>query len=252
VNDFKVIRDILKPYDAKLLRRDSSSSPRIRLRQAEKSSIPEAPETDFVRLQSLIGAKLRWGEPSMRTGTVSAICVLFSLICSPHPAAAQSTPSNPSVPKAPLQMLPAPATLFELPRGAETRSVPLRTDSTNGPTNPPQSWNLLAQQNRSNVDQLWSFKKGILPQIEATRCGHIVIFQAPNMDSDMIQDVPQEFSGNMPTFEGLPPCCRDFRPAVVPRNFPGLMPIPPRAPLVAPGRTPPVPNLGMRLNNLRP
>ena len=188
----------------------------------------------------------------MRTGTVSAISVLLISICSPHPATAQSNASSPSMPQTSPLKAAGPARLVELSKGAEIRSVPLRTDSTNGPTNPPQSWNLLAQQNRSSVDQLWSFKKGILPQLEATRCGHIVIFQAPNMDSDMIQDVPQEFSGNMPTFEGLPPCCRDFRPAVVPRNFPGLMPIPPRAPLVAPGRTPPVPNLGMRLNNLRP
>src|SRR6266516_3165239 len=63
-----------------------------------------------------------------------------------------------------------PARLVELPKDSETRSAPLGIDSTNGPTNSPQSWNLLAQQNRSNVDQLWSFKKGILPQLEATRC----------------------------------------------------------------------------------
>jgi hypothetical protein len=149
------------------------------------------------------------------------------------------------------QKAAGPARLVELPKDSETGSAPLGIDSTNGPTNPPQSWNLLAQQNRSNVDQLWSFKKGILPQLEATRCGHIVIFQAPNMDSEMIQDVPQEFSSNMPTFEGLPPCCRDFRAAIVPRTFHGLMPIPPTAPFVGPGIAP-TPNLGMRLNSPRP
>ena len=106
----------------------------------------------------------------MRTGTVSAISVLLISICSPHPATAQSNASSPSMPQTSPQKAAGPARLVELPKGAEIRSVPLRTDSTNGPTNPPQSWNLLAQQNRSNVDQLWSFKKGILPQLEATRC----------------------------------------------------------------------------------
>lgn len=187
----------------------------------------------------------------MRTRTVSALCFSVSLICSPLPVAAQSNTASPSMPQASPQKAAGPARLVELPRDSETASAPLRIDSINGPTNPPQSWNVLAQQNRSNVDQLWSFKNGILPQLEATWCGHIVIFQAPNIDSEMIQDVPQEFSSNMPLFEGLPPCCRDFHTTIVPRNFHGLMPIPPRAPFVAPGKTPPAPNLGMWLNNLR-
>src|SRR5437016_4393798 len=144
-----------------------------------------------------------------------------------------------------------PARLVELPKDSETRSAPLGIDSTNGPTNPPQSWNLLAQQNRSNVDQLWSFKKGILPQLEATQCGHIVVLQAPNLDTKIMKEVPREFNSNMPMFEGLPPCCRDFRAAIVPRTFHGLMPIPPTAPFVGPGIAP-TPNLGMRLNSPRP
>jgi hypothetical protein len=188
----------------------------------------------------------------MRTGTVSAICVLLISICSPHPATAQSNASSPSMPQTPPQKAAGPARLVELPKGAEIRSVPLRTDSTNGPTNPPQPWNLLAQQYTSNVDQLWPFKKGILPQLEATRCGHIVVFQAPNMDSEMIQDVPQEFSSNMPTLEGLPPCFRDSRTAMVSRDPRRLAPIPPSAPFVAPARIQPTPNPRIRLNNPQP
>src|SRR6266699_3617387 len=105
----------------------------------------------------------------MRTGTVSAISVLLISICSPHPATAQSNASSPSMPQTSPQKAAGPARLVELPKGAEIRSVPLRTDSTNGPTNPPQSWNLLAQQNRSSVDQLWSFKNGILPLLADAR-----------------------------------------------------------------------------------
>src|SRR5438046_10237278 len=105
----------------------------------------------------------------MRTGTVSAISVLLISICSPHPATAQSNASSPSMPQTSPQKAAGPARLVELPKGAEIRSVPLRTDSTNGPTNPPQSWNLLAKQKRSSVDQLWSCKTEILQQLDAIR-----------------------------------------------------------------------------------
>jgi hypothetical protein len=188
----------------------------------------------------------------MRTRTVSAFCFSVSLICSPLPVAAQSNPPSPSMPQTSPQKAAGPARLVELPKDSETGSAPLGIDSTNGPTNPSQSWNLLAQQNRSNVDQLWSFKKGILPQTEATRCGHIVIFRAPNMDSEMIQDVPQEFSSDMPSFEGLPPCFRDSRTAMVFRDLRRLVPIPPSAPFVAPARIQPTLNPRIRLNSPQP
>src|SRR5947207_13472094 len=108
----------------------------------------------------------------MRTGTVSAISVLLISICSPHPATAQSNASSPSMPQTSPQKAAGPARLVELPKGAEIRSVPLRTDSTNGPTNPPQSSNLLPQQNRQRGYQLGSCKKEVSPQLEPTRSGH--------------------------------------------------------------------------------
>jgi hypothetical protein len=191
----------------------------------------------------------------MRGGTVSALCLLFSLICSSRPVVAQSNPSSPTLPLP--QKLAAPAKLFEFPRGAETGSILFRTDSANESTNSPQSWMiLLPQQNRPTVDQFRPelkerFTKGFLPQLETSQCAHIVIFQAPNMDSKIIKEVPREFSSNMPMFEGLPPCCRDFSAAMVPRNFHGLMPIPPGAPFARPSIRP-TPNLGMRLNAPRP
>ena len=191
----------------------------------------------------------------MRRGTVSALCLLLSLICSSRPVVAQSNPSSPTLPLP--QKLAGPAKLFDFPRGAETGSILLRADSTNASTNSPQSWtNLLPQQNRPIVGQFWAeftepIRKGFLPQLETSQCAHIVIFPAPNMDSKIIKEVPREFSSNMPMFEGLPPCCRDFRAAMLPRNFNGLMPIPPSAPLLRPGIAP-TPNLGMRLNSPRP
>jgi hypothetical protein len=184
----------------------------------------------------------------MRTVTVSAVGVLLSLICSPRPAVGQSNPSGPTLPNS--QKLQAPARLFDLPRSAETGSVPLRTDSTNGPANPPQSWMNLAQQNKPSADQFRAelrerIKRGILPQLESSPCAHILILQAPNMDSKIIEEVPRGFNSNMPTFDGWPPCCPDFHVAIVPRDFHGVAPIPPSAPVLAPGTI-------ARLNSLRP
>jgi hypothetical protein len=162
----------------------------------------------------------------MRTRTVSTLCFSVSLICSPLPAGAQSNPRSQSMPQTSPQKAAGPARLVELPKDSETGSAPLGIESTNGPTNPRQ--------------------------LEATRCGHIVIFQAPNMDLEMMQDVPQEFSSNMPTFEGLPPCFRDSRTAMVSRDLRRLVPIPPSAPFVAPARIQPTPNPRMRLNSSQP
>lgn len=147
----------------------------------------------------------------MRVGMVSANCFLLSLICAPHPAAAQSDRASSQPPQGSrLNLLSKP---LETPKGGETATVPLRSDPAIKGTNP----------------ELWSFSRGKgqilsgLPQFEAPQCGHIVIFEAPNMDSQIIQPVPRNFSGHMPTFPALPPCCRDFTTAIVP---PDLQPIP--------------------------
>lgn len=155
----------------------------------------------------------------MRTATVSTLCVFLLLICSPKPTVGQDKPSSPSLG---LQSRPASES-FELQRAAETGTVPAQTDSKS--TNTQQSWlEILAQQNRSHVDQLWSFKKGILPQPEAPQCAHIIIFRAPETDSQMIVEAPPGLGGNITTFKGLHPCCGDLR------GLHGLAPITPKAP----------------------
>ena len=41
---------------------------------------------------------------------------------------------------------------------------------------------------------------------------HILIWQAPpDMDQNMILEIPKDFSSNMPIIKGLPPCSADFR-----------------------------------------
>lgn len=140
----------------------------------------------------------------------------------------------------------------ELPRAAETGVVPAQTDSTMQLTNPPQSWNLLAQQNRSTVDQLWSFNKGILPQSEASQCAHILIFRAPDTDSEMIVEAPPGLGGSITTFKGLQPCCRDLRGL---HGLPSIAPNAPRVqrPFVLPRKNgQPAPNFENWQNRLHP
>src|SRR5258708_4387383 len=56
---------------------------------------------------------------------------------------------------------------------------------------------------------------GILPQVKASQCAHIVILETETKtDSKMVAEVPREFSSNMPILEGLPqPCYRDSHAA---------------------------------------
>lgn len=161
----------------------------------------------------------------MRTGTVSTLCAFLLLICSPRPTVGQSNPSNQF---AISQNPPASTKSFELPKAAETATVPAQAHSTNQFTNSLQSWSLLTQQNGSNLDQLWSFKKGTLPQLETTRCAHMVIFPAPDTDPEMIVEAPPGLGGTITTYRGFEACCRDLRGPL------GLPSIAPRAPRVQP------------------
>jgi hypothetical protein len=192
----------------------------------------------------------------MRTATVSALCVLLSLICSASPTAGQSNPPTTSWP--PSQVMPAPTKFPELQRVTETKGAPLGTNSIDEPGNPLQSWvNLLAQQDKPKAEQFQAvpkerIKEEILSQLESNRCAHILIFQAPKSDSAMIVEAPPGAGGNITTFKGLRPCCSDLR------GLRGLPPIGPRTPLVQPPvvlpkkNAKPAPDLGDWLNHLRP
>jgi hypothetical protein len=128
---------------------------------------------------------------------VSALCVLLPLICSPRPAAPQSKPATPqAAPGVPSEAALAPK-LSELPRGAESGGVGFRIDLKNDATN------VLRINRFLNDLQGGAGATGIQTPVEASRCAHIVIYQAPIMDSQMIKEVPREFDRNMPTFEGL-------------------------------------------------
>src|SRR6266481_301520 len=173
----------------------------------------------------------------MRIGMVSALCVLLPLIYSPRPAAAQSKPASPqAAPSVPSEASLA-AKPLELPRVPESGGVELRIYLKNDLTN------VLRINRFLNDPQGGAVATGIQSPVEASRCAHIVIYQAPIMDSQMIKEAPRAFARNMPTFEGLQPCCRDFRSAMV---------IPQGAPFVSPRRIGALdPNPGMLLRGIR-
>jgi hypothetical protein len=168
----------------------------------------------------------------MRIGMVSALSVLLPLIYFPCPMAGQSRPASPqAAPGVPSEAGIA-AKLSERPRGAESGGDEFRFYFKNG-----DEFHFYLKNDPTKVPQINRFFSDLQeragrngnPQspLGTGRCAHIVIYQAPTMDSEMIKESPRAFARNMPTFEGLQPCCRDFR---------RVMAIPQGALFVSPGR----------------
>jgi len=157
----------------------------------------------------------------MRIGIVSALFVPLLLVYSPGPAAAQFNPVSPELSQVLLPKLPSPPKFPVLPRAADSGSFGLSGDLTIEPMY------ALGPLRNSVVRQEGASAMGTQSLAEASRCDHILIFQAPTLDSKMIKEVPREFASNMPRLEGLQPCSRDFHSGMV---------LPRMAPLVGPGR----------------
>ena len=174
----------------------------------------------------------------MRIGMISALCILLPFIFSPRPAAAQLNPASSQLSQDFLRRLPSLANkVSELPRVAESGGVGLHADLANEPTNVLQTLRNGAAQLNNEPEETGA--TGIQPSVGANRCAHIVIYQAPIIDSKMIIHVPREFASNMPTWQGLQACCRDFRSVIA---------IPQFTPFMGPGRIGPLaPNPPMRL-----
>jgi hypothetical protein len=155
----------------------------------------------------------------MRIRIVSALCVFLPLICSPRPAAAQFNPSLPPMPQAFARKLPQPGKLLGLQTGA---------NSGGGGTDAEIRSRLRSLlQKRGGEQRPETGAMSIQSLVNAGHCAHIEIIQAPDVDSKMMKEVPQNFASNMPMWQGLQPCCGDFVGTTV---------IPRRAPFVNPGQ----------------
>jgi TonB family protein len=145
----------------------------------------------------------------MRVRTVSAASSLLFLICDLHPAAAQSDRASSQSPQvSPASVAPLLKTL-ENPKSRQAATVPQQSNPASKGANPELSWKLAPPGKRASL--LLGFS-----QFEGPQCAHIVVFQAPDTDSQMIREVPRDSGGPMPTFPALPPCSRDFTTALVP------------------------------------
>ena len=118
--------------------------------------------------------------------------------CASLPAAAQVNPTTTQSPQSSVERTPpAPKSLQSL--------EPIEKNTTG-------FWSLLrgAQARAPQILQA--------PSPEATAalprtCAHILIYVAPpSADDKMMIKVPKDDSNPTPTYQGLPPCSRDFRP----------------------------------------
>jgi len=132
---------------------------------------------------------------------------------------AQSIPAGPQPLQASPEKMAATAKLQELLKNRDVGATQIQTLSTNDPANALQPWQALLRQHQQNGPIIVR----ILPPRDAPNCAHIVIYQAPETDSEMIlggpknsppADGPRESSDGMPILKGLPPCNRDFRPTI--------------------------------------
>lgn len=144
----------------------------------------------------------------MRMGTVSALCALLSLIYFPSPAAGQSDSTVPQMSQAVPLNLPSPAKFLGLPGRAPSEAFGLRADLSNEPAN------------TQRIDKIFQdFQRrpgtmGFKSPVGESECAHILIYQAPAVDSKMIKEVPKEFASNIPKVKGLQPCPGGFRGAM--------------------------------------
>ena len=158
----------------------------------------------------------------MRVGTISVLCTLFSFTFTPRQAAAQSSPATPQAPQVSLEKALYPNKPLQLLTITGEVKNQLPTDPTKKP-DPRQAPKIFV------LPQDGDIRSADLPPGESPNCAHIIVFQALEMDSPILKEVPKNFSGNMPTVEALPPCSRDFRLAMRARQFPGLF-LPRRGP----------------------
>jgi hypothetical protein len=150
----------------------------------------------------------------MRIRLLSALCVLFPAIYSPRPAAGQSNAASLPAPQASPQKALSPASSSEFARTAESGTFWFRADLTNAPTSSFRGDPLRNDQK----DRIGALRTN--SPVTPGQCAHILLFQAPAVDSRIFMGVPKEFASNMPVWRGAQPCCSDLGKSVSPQPVP--------------------------------
>ena len=178
----------------------------------------------------------------MRVRTSLPLWAVLSLTLTPRPAVAQSSPAGPSSQHTSPERTASIAEAREVLKSAQAGSV---RPGTGSPDSAPSAWpswqDLLNQRERHEPPAVVTRPPG-----EAPNCAHIVIYRAPEMDSEMIlfsDVVSGDSGGSIPTFKALPPCSRDLHPAIALQRFPGVMVNPRGGPFFQPSFVKPSPAL---------
>lgn len=129
-------------------------------------------------------------------------CTLFvasGLAWASLPAAAQVNPTTSQTQKSSVQQTPPAAKSLQTPEPADKPMVRFFSDQRDAQGRPLRILEIPAQAEAATD----------LPQT----CAHILIYVAPpSADDQMMIKAPKDESNPKPTFQGLPPCRRDFRP----------------------------------------
>jgi hypothetical protein len=171
----------------------------------------------------------------MRMGIVSALCVFALLICSPHPAAAQSNPASTQMPQPFLRSLQSQVKPSELPKSTQSDAADFRAEFSSALTNELRTNKklLFLNDQQQPVNGM-----GMEAPVETISCAHILIYKAPVVDSKMIIEAPAESTGDKPKLGGVQVCREDLRMAAM-------------SPQTRP-RVAHKPNLGLLLVHIRP
>jgi hypothetical protein len=168
---------------------------------------------------------------------VSALFVLFAFFAALPFAAAQSSPMPSQLL---LQTPPKPSSSVKLLPLPPASQIPPLADQA-GASN---DHIIAPQEPRGWIGALQIQKDGLAMNVQrfgggpdAPNCAHIRIFQAPEMDSEMVVQMSPGDGGPIQTFQGLPPCRRDLPAPMTAQRFyslPPMLPVPPRKPFVRP------------------
>lgn len=166
-----------------------------------------------------------------------ALFALFGSLLFVNSAAAQSSQmSSPPLQQTP-QKPPSSIKLLPPPPAAQIQLLANQAGSASDRT-------LTTQELKDWIGALQNQKNGLSFNLQrfgtgpdAPNCAHIRIFQAPEMDSEMIVQRSPGDGGPIQTFQGLPPCRRDLPAPMTVQRFHGLPPIlpfQPRRPFIQP------------------
>lgn len=137
----------------------------------------------------------------MKSRMACALFVAPALAWACLPAAAQVNPTPGQPQQSSLERTPSPPKVLQSPEATERSGTRFFTFTRDAQARKPQIL--------QGPSPMQTEARADIPRT----CAHILIYVAPpSADDKMMIKLPRDDSDPAPTFEGLPPCRRDFRP----------------------------------------